>query len=121
VIRARLCHRLSGAHRPVLSLRREPPRAANPFLRLSFTLADTLAYSSKVPPVALSPPQKPSRHTIISLASTTLLMVNEMRNHHYRPRECVLLSETLDRALSAGDEEKDRYSYDAYAVRRTWW
>jgi hypothetical protein len=46
-------------------------------------------------------------------------MVNEMRNHHYRPRECVLLSETHDRALSADDEEEDGHSYDAYAIRRT--
>jgi hypothetical protein len=46
-------------------------------------------------------------------------MVDEMRNHHYRPRECVLLSETLDRALSAEDEEEGRYSYDAHAIRCT--
>jgi hypothetical protein len=44
-------------------------------------------------------------------------MVNETRNHHYRPQECILLSDTLDRAPSADDEEEDGYSCDAY--RRT--
>jgi hypothetical protein len=117
VTRARLRHHLSCARRPVHSLHCDPPRAANPFLRLSFTLADTHVYSSKIPSAALSPPQKYSRHAIISIASTTLLMVNETRNHHYRPQECILLSDTLDRAPSADDEEEDGYSCDAY--RRT--
>jgi hypothetical protein len=87
-------------------------------LRFSCTLTDTHIHSSKTPSSALSPPRKSSHHAIISPASTTLLVADEMRNHHYRPRECDLLSETLDRALNADDEE-DGCSYDVYATRRT--
>jgi hypothetical protein len=84
---------------------------------LSVTLADTHLHSSKIPSSALSPSPKPLHHAIDSPASATLLVANEMRNHHYRPRESDLLSETLDRALSADDEE-DRCCF-VYATRHT--
>jgi hypothetical protein len=93
----------------------ESPCAAS--LSRSAILADANVRSSKTLSSAVfAPPTPPSsHHAVVPPASATLFVANEMRNHHYRPRDRDLLSGTLVWAPSSADEEED----DTYATRRT--